>query len=667
MNNKASIFVISCCIQCTLFAPSSVGQKLRLVDPMAVQVNGDPSRAVQTVSLPSRIPQKQCDVVILGGELGGSAAALEAASKGVRVCLTEPTLWIGGQMTAEGVSAFDDNQWTETTGSSRKFQYLRQKIRKHYAPLLRDGIRADTTLNPGACWVSYECSEASVDHDVLLAMLAPYIKSGALVLLTRSAPIVAEHKGRRLKSAIVYNFETHQVLRLNGSVFIDATALGEFLPMAKAEYVTGAEAQGQTGEPDASLKADPDAAQSFTYTFVLGQRQSPLYVEKPAKYGSYRSHFSFSSTDADGKTLSYSMYKQLPNTPGSFWSYRRLIAKDQFKPGIFASDLSMINWDSNDVCDNDLLSLDPDKQAKAMQYGKQVAMSFAWWLQHEAPHDDAQGRGFPEIYLDRLAMGSTDGLSQFPYIREARRIKAMRTIREQDVVTENARAKWFSDTVGIGQYPIDIHACGTVASMPNAKPFQIPLGSLISSNVDNLLAASKNIGTTHITNGAYRVHSTEWSIGSAAGTVAAAAVKKHLQIKQIESNPFRLHEIQLELILSGQPLVWFDDVLINSPLFESAQLATALGLIEVPDNSLSFHSESFMEGRDVVHALHRLFIEGVLVMDFSLPEDALRKPVEWERLRQFGLATGKRHGCINRGDFASWIIALYRANNSSRS
>ena len=55
-------------------------------------------------------------------------------------------------------------------------------------------------------------------------------------------------------------------------------------------------------------------------------------------------------------------------------------------------------------------------------------------------------------------------------------------------------------------------------------PFQIPLGALIPIECDNLLAACKNINTTHLSNGAYRLQPVEWSIGEAAGSLAAYCV-----------------------------------------------------------------------------------------------------------------------------------------------
>ena len=62
---------------------------------------------------------------------------------------------------------------------------------------------------------------------------------------------------------------------------------------------------------------------------------------------------------------------------------------------------------------------------------------------------------------------------------------------------------------------------GRPYSISTAIPFQIPLGALIPRAVENLLAAGKNLGVTHITNGCYRLHPVEWNIGEAAGALAA--------------------------------------------------------------------------------------------------------------------------------------------------
>ncbi len=649
-----------------LYGVTVNGQTIRIVDPLSIRADGDPLQAVLSLTLPSSIPEQTCDVVILGGGLGGSAAALTSSQTAGRVCMTEPTNWVGGQMTSQGISAFDDNEWIETTGATRSFRVLRQKIRDYYAPMLREGVKADSRLNPGLCWVSYECSEATVDHAMLLSMLEPYVHRGKLLILLRTAPVAVERRGNRIQDVTVYHFASRRFLRLRGTVFIDATELGEFLPLAGADFVTGAESRAETGEPDAPLQADPSAAQGFTYPFILERGGSTHDLPNPVGYDRYISHFSFQATDADGQTLSYGMYANLPNTPGSFWNYRRLIAKEQFKSKIFPSDLSMINWDSNDVCDQGLLSANPGDQAKALQHAKQVSLAFAWWLQHDVPRDDGKGTGYPDVEIVRSALGSKDGLSQFPYVREARRLKALRTIHEQDLATTGARAVAFEDSVGIGQYPIDIHACGNSPHLPPSKPYQIPLGALISANISNLVAASKNIGTTHITNGAYRVHPTEWAIGSAAGAVAAAAVSQHVTPKDIDIAPARLRKLQWDLIVQGQPLVWLDDVPLDSPHFQGAQFTAALGLLELPIDSLKFEAEETINGKEAAFALNKL---ATLNLGSSFPSTAglaAHAVLEWSALASFAQGAEKKNGVVKRGEFVDWMISMHRSQGGRR-
>ena len=85
------------------------------------------------------------------------------------------------------------------------------------------------------------------------------------------------------------------------------------------------------------------------------------------------------------------------------------------------------------------------------------------------------------------------------------------------------RAAHFPDSVGIGAYRIDLHPStgGDPYIDLACHPFEIPLGALIPQRVENLIGAGKAIGTTHITNGAYRLHPVEWNVGEAAGHLVA--------------------------------------------------------------------------------------------------------------------------------------------------
>ena len=73
----------------------------------------------------------ECEVVV-GGGTGGVAAALAAARRGRRVCLIEETDWLGGQLTAQGVSALDEHELIETFGGTASYYAAARAMRDHY-------------------------------------------------------------------------------------------------------------------------------------------------------------------------------------------------------------------------------------------------------------------------------------------------------------------------------------------------------------------------------------------------------------------------------------------------------------------------------------------------------------------------------------------------------
>src|ERR1019366_1210065 len=93
--------------------------------------------------------------------------------------------------------------------------------------------------------------------------------------------------------------------------------------------------------------------------------------------------------------------------------------------------------------------------------------------------------------------------------------------------------------------------------------FQIPLGALLPKALDNFIASCKNIGTTHLTSGAYRVHPVEWAIGEAAGVLAAMCTTQQVTPKVIWSHDDRLASYQYRLLARGVPIFWWSDVLFE--------------------------------------------------------------------------------------------------------
>jgi FAD dependent oxidoreductase len=116
----------------------------------------------------------------------------------------------------------------------------------------------------------------------------------------------------------------------------------------------------------------------------------------------------------------------------------------------------------------------------------------------------------------------------------------------------------YPDSVGVGAYRIDLHPSTRGRNYIDVPsyPFQVPLGSLIPVRVDNLLAAAKNIGTTHVTNGCYRLHPVEWNVGEAAGSLAAYCIEKRLIPRQVRNDPSHLSDFQRVLEDQGFELDW---------------------------------------------------------------------------------------------------------------
>jgi hypothetical protein len=147
-------------------------------------------------------------------------------------------------------------------------------------------------------------------------------------------------------------------------------------------------------------------------------------------------------------------------------------------------------------------------------------------------------------------------------VRESRRIAAEFTVLETHVSTQArmpaTAAEVFADSVGIGSYAIDLHpTCGGDNYVDfDALPFQIPLGALIPKRVDNLLPACKNIGTTHVTNGCYRLHPVEWNIGEAVGVLASLCTEKKVSPRAVRHTPGLLAELQRRLVAEGVTLAW---------------------------------------------------------------------------------------------------------------
>jgi hypothetical protein len=535
--------------------------------------------------------EREIDVLIVGGGTGGCAAAMAAASLGRRVLMTEETDWIGGQLTQQAVPP-DEHRWIESHGCTRRYRQYRTLVRQYYRDHypLTPQARQTVNFNPGQGGVSRLCHEFRVGLAVLEQQLAYPRARGLVEVRLRTIAVDAETAGDRVATVRLRDLDTGEETVVHPRYVIDATELGDLLPLTGTEYVSGAESQDETGEPHAvEGPAEPDNVQGIAWCFPMAYDPTPgadHTIERPAQYTRWRDYTPRIRsgnkpwhTPWPNRLLDWThphpidlsprrrcLFPEEQTGPGqSLWLYRRIIHAAHYPDGVMPHEVTLVNWPQNDYFEGSLIDRPAAEVQRVLEEARQLSLSLFYWLQTEAPHPDG-GHGYPGLYLRPDLTGTADGLAKYPYIRESRRIRAVFTVTEQHVGAtargvrrgQPGEGGPFADSVGVGCYRIDLHPSTAMDNYldVDSLPFRIPLGALLPIRMRNLLPAAKNIGTTHITNGCYRLHPVEWNIGEAAGLLAAYCLEHGFEPHQVREDATKLKDFQSLCLQQGFELEW---------------------------------------------------------------------------------------------------------------
>ena len=469
---------------------------------------------------------EQCrrDVVVWGGGLGGTCAALQAARSGARTLLLLPGPWCGGMVSAAGVGAGDGHELSAwQTGLWGAF------------------LRGMAAAEPGGLdhgWVSCFCWRPDRAEALLQGWLAA--ESARLQVLREVQLEAVQRRGDRIRALEVSHGPGGEGLRIRAGVVIDGSDLGDLLPLAGVPFRWGWEPQECWQEPSAPpasrLREEPwfrqQPVQSPTWV-VLGQldARAALHQRQPLPQP-------FTGA-TDGHGLERLLrYGQLP---------------DQ---------LVMINWprQGNDFHDHLERAVGDKAQQQAMAMEMQAhSLVFLQALQAATGGALTPAPHFP------TAAGGRSPMALMPYWREGRRLKGMAVATERDLLPEQAtghgpiprQPRGSCGTVVIGNYPNDHHYPGppwplapkqTVwGGRHSGTPFALPYGVLLSPHCSNLLAADKAVSTSHMANGATRLQPMVMNLGQVAGLAAALSL-------QARCPPHALDVTTLQQALLSDPL-----------------------------------------------------------------------------------------------------------------
>ena len=475
------------------------------------------------------IPEFKTGVLVIGGGTGGVCAGLQSSRLGVPTIIVEPTPWLGGMLTAAGVSATDGNHQLP----AGLWGAFRDRLRKHYGS-------ADALFTG---WVSNTMFEPKVGAKIFQSM-AEAESNLSLHLNSQWKSIEKDSSGWKVALE-----KDGKPIIIHAKILIDGTDLGDVAAAAGAGFDVGMEAAGECGESMAPATGN-DILQDLTYVAILQDYgpKADKTIPQPEHYRPENFYCSCQQNCDDPKAHSCEKmleYGKLPN--GKY----------------------MINWPihGNDYYLN-VLEMGPEERKEAYAKAKNHTLGFVYYIQQEL--------GFKNLGLAENEFPSADGLALIPYHREGRRMKGLARFNVNHILHPYATTLYRTG-VAVGDYPIDHHhdknPDAPEIEFPAVPSFSIPGGALLPQNVDNLIVADKAISISNIANGSTRLQPVIMQVGQAAGALAALAVKQERSPSEVS---IRLWQ-QAMLDARGY-LLPFIDVAPDDPHFAAIQRIGATGI-----------------------------------------------------------------------------------------
>jgi hypothetical protein len=481
------------------------------------------------------------DVLVIGGGTGGCAAGIQSARMGVNTIIAEPTVWLGGMLSAAGVAAFDGNH-NMPSGIWGEF---REQLYKVYG-----GPNAVATG-----WVSNTQFEPHVGDSIIksFASVLPQLK--VLYQIEFKKAIV---NGNTVIGALFVDAKTKKNITIYAKQIIDATELGDVMASASIPFDVGMEANSITGE-NIHVGESNNIIQDMTYAAILKDYGKGVdkTLPKPANYDPMEFDGCCNEFCSDPKKLT-----------------SNVTAQKMLEYGKLPNGKYMINWPGkgNDIYIN-MIPMNEQQRQAAIQKAKAKTIRFVYFLQTQF--------GFKHLGLATDEFPTTDELPLIPYHREGRRLKGLVRFKIQHIGDPfNQPEALYRTGISVGDYPIDHHHRENLNAPQHlgfypVPSYNIPLGALIPQTHIGIVVAEKGISVSNIVNGTTRLQPVVMMTGQAAGVLAALAVQQNKSAKEIA-----IRTVQEELLNNNAYIMPYYDVKLSHPHFKSIQRIGATGILK---------------------------------------------------------------------------------------
>lgn len=447
--------------------------------------------------------QTEYNVVVCGGGVSGSIAAVAAARGGAKTLLIEKHAFLGGSLTAMGVGPM---MTFHNDAGEQVVRGLAQEVVDRLVALgASPGHIEDTTTY---------CSrvtpfESEAMKQVLEEMLLE--AGGTLLYHTHLAAVRTENE--KIVALEVCN--KGGVSEIRGKIFIDSTGDADLASRAGVPFQMGRDGDGAAQPMTMNLKvANVDAGRIRDYAC---RHPEDFFFENGPEEGVRRLE--------RAERISLAGFRRAweeAKTRGEITVPRdRVLFFETGTPDVIIVNTSRIQGlDSTNPYDLTLAEVEGRRQNNQI---------FAF-LKKNCP-------GFENaIRCDSAAQVG---------VRESRHVRGLYTLTAEDLQEQRD----FPDAICRGAYPIDIHSpdgdgVDTTRVRPNGS-YAVPYRSLVVEHPRNLIVVGRCLSATSEAFAAVRVSPIAMAIGHAGGTAAALAVKE-------ETDPAKLDFATLRNALQAQ-------------------------------------------------------------------------------------------------------------------
>ena len=433
-----------------------------------------------------------CDLCVIGGGLSGSFAALAAARHGAKVVVMQDRPMLGGNASSE-IRMCPRGAVTMTKKSAADSMYDRE------TGLIGELEERQIYGNPTLVYSIWDAT--------LYSMLR---ENENITLCLNTSCVDAEMDGEKIVSVTGWQGTTYTWVTVKATLFADCSGDSILATLTGAEYRVGREAKSEFGE---TLAQDIADNHTMGMSILLAARETDRSVKftPPTFAKVFNDDNDFASTNI--------------NSAGN-------LGRDH-----------NVGTNGCNLWWNELGGMGDSIHDTEELRDELIANIYGIW-----DHIKNRGDHGKENW-------DLEWVGFLPGKRESRRYVGDYLLKEQDLIAGGN----FDDVVAYGGWPMDDHnPYGFMKNDENndtgrniylSDIYGIPLRSLYSKNIDNLLFAGRNISATHMAMSSTRVMNTCSLIGQAAGTAAAVAIAREISMREVAKS--HVAEVQKMLMDDG--------------------------------------------------------------------------------------------------------------------